>query len=83
MSKTEIQFKLREMLANLGEFGVDFDANADLYADLGMASVKAMQLLIELEDGFGITISDEDFVEATTLERLTELVAKGNNGPSD
>lgn len=34
---------------------------------LGVASVYALQLLAELEQAFGVSIPDEDFVEATSI----------------
>ncbi len=75
-----LELELRQVLSGLAQLPEEFSAQADLYADLGMPSVKAMQLLLELEDRFGISVPDEDFVEATTLEKLADLVAKLKNG---
>ena len=71
----ELEAQIREAVALQGGFEPDFPAEADFYADLGMASVKAMQLLVELEDQFGVRIPDEEFVQATSLEALTALIA--------
>ena len=64
------------MIASVGGLASDFDAQADIYSDLGMASVKAMQLLMELEDRFGVSIPDEDFVQATTLSSVHGLISR-------
>lgn len=58
----------------MGSLPGDFSAQADFYSDLGMASVKAMQLLLEIEDKFGISMQDDEFVQATNLESLVRLV---------
>jgi acyl carrier protein len=74
--KENIEHQLRDILVQLGELPTDFSSQADLYADLGMPSVKAMQLLLELEDKFGVAIADEDFVEATSLDQLVALISR-------
>jgi acyl carrier protein len=52
----------------------DFDETADFYSDLGMPSMKAMELLMALEDRFGVTVPDEEFTEAVTLQHLTTMM---------
>lgn len=55
------------------------DPDADMYV-AGLASVDALELLVELEDAFGVTIPDDRFVEARTASSLTELVAELSTG---
>lgn len=69
-----LESQLRTLISEVGSLPSDFSPTADFYSDLGMPSVKAMQLLLELEDRLGVSIPDENFVEATTLERLTALI---------
>ena len=64
-----------QVLANTG-LAPGFPADAHLYHELGVSSVEAMQILLALEERHGITIPDEDFVEATTLEQLAALVGR-------
>lgn len=71
-----LESQLRTLLTEVCSLPPDFSPTADFYSDLGMPSVKAMQLLLELEDRFGFPIPDEEFVEATTLERLALLIRK-------
>lgn len=47
------------------------DSHADLYLDLGVASIHALQLLMELEERFAVRIPDEDFVESNSIAKLT------------
>ena len=66
--------ELRHLVVNLCQLAVDFDAKADLYLDLGVASVKAMELLMELEERYSVSVPDEEFVLATSLERLASMM---------
>lgn len=75
-----LESQLRTLVSDVCGLPSGFSPTADLYADLGMPSVKGMQLLLELEDRFGVSIPDEDFVEATTLERLTTLLQQFQSG---
>jgi len=71
-----LENEIRTLISNVGGLAPNFDDRADLYSDLGMASVKAMQLLLELEDRFGVSIPDEDFVQATTLSSVHDLISR-------
>ena len=66
--------ELRQVVVEVGQIAPDFDAQANFYTELGMPSVKALQLLMELEDRYQIQIKDEDFVEATSLNNLYSLI---------
>jgi acyl carrier protein len=70
----ELNKELRELVANIGGLNPDFDGAADLYLDLAMPSIRAMQLLVELEDRFNIQVPDEQFVEARSLEAIEKLL---------
>ncbi len=54
----------------------DISPDANLYLDLGVASVHAMQLLTELEKRFNVAIPDEEYVEATSINSLAALIQK-------
>ena len=47
----------------------------DLY-DAGFSSVNALQLLVELESAFDVTIPDDEFISARTPRRLSNLVTR-------
>lgn len=44
--------------------------------DLDMDSFDEINLLADLEDSFGITISDEEFAEIKTVGEVVALVAR-------
>lgn len=50
----------------------DANADADLYLDLGVASFHALQLL---QESFSVSIPDDQFVEATSLNKLTSMMS--------
>jgi acyl carrier protein len=70
----EHEQKIRELISRVCDVPVDIPADANLYLDLGVASVHALQLLAELEDGFNVSIPDEEFVEATSVSKLVPLM---------
>jgi len=66
--------QLRDLIVSSAGLPSNFDSKANLYLDLGVPSVKAMQLLLDLEDRFGVQIPDEQFVEATSLDSLSVMM---------
>jgi len=49
---------------------------AELVANLGMDSAKALELLVELEDQLGIEIPDEDAANLNTVGDVLDYVAR-------
>lgn len=48
--------------------------------DFGVDSVRAMDLVVELEFQFGISISDRDIAAFTTLEDMARFVDAAKGG---
>jgi acyl carrier protein len=46
----------------------------DLY-DAGFSSINALQLLMDLEDAFEVSIPDDQFIEARTPRALSQMIA--------
>jgi acyl carrier protein len=68
------EYKIRTVLTEIGGVLPDAPSGANLYLELGVASIHALELLATLEEHFGVAIPDEDFVEATSITRLTEMI---------
>jgi acyl carrier protein len=68
--------ELRQLLTEVASLPEGFDEKADLYSDLGMASIKAMALLAALEERYEVSVPDEEFIEATSLDRLAVMMRK-------
>ncbi len=74
--------QLRHLLVELCQLPADFDPAANLYFDLGVPSVKAIELLLQLEERFGVQIPDEQFVEAVSLEKLAAMMENIGGTPA-
>jgi acyl carrier protein len=72
MSETET--KIRSIVTRIAKLDDGFSASADLFRDLGVKSVAALDLLLSLEEEFGVTIPDDAFGDARSVERLVVLV---------
>ena len=69
--------KVRDALASQFELApesVSLDTN--LIDDLGADSLDVVELIMELEDEFGITISDEDAAQLYTVGRICDYLEK-------
>ena len=73
-NQTKLEQELRGMICDLSGLPCDFDPNGNLYLDLGVASMHALQLMLQIEERYGIALPDESFVEAVTLNSMTVLI---------
>lgn len=69
-----LRVELRQLLTDLASLPEGFDEQANLYSDLGMPSMKAMELLMVLEERYGVSVPDDEFIEATSLDRLAGML---------
>jgi acyl carrier protein len=74
MANEGIEQGVRELLARIGKLSPDFAADADIFRDLGVKSAQALDLLLSLEDEFGVQIPDDAFGDARTLAKIVTLV---------
>lgn len=56
------------------ELSSSFSGTADLYRELGVKSVAALDLLLALEEEFKVTLDDEAFGEARTVQKLAAMI---------
>jgi acyl carrier protein len=70
----DIQTRVREVLRRVARIEGGYSPEADLYRDLGVKSVAAIDLLLSLEEEFGVTIADEAFARARSVIALVGLV---------
>ena len=65
------------------QLGVDEDevkAAASFVDDLGADSLDVVELVMALEEEFGLEISDEDAEKLTTVQHAVEYIAKNGKG---
>ena len=65
---------IRQILVEVSNCPPDADPNADLYLELGVASIHAMMLLTVIEERFEIQVPDDQFIEARSISQLIQLV---------
>jgi acyl carrier protein len=70
--------RIQDLIASIAKIPRP-EADMDMYV-AGLASVDALNLLVELEDAFGVTIPDDRFVEARTAASLATLVGELSTG---
>jgi len=64
--------RIVEIIKGAGELEA-LDASQDFYK-AGIDSMKAMDVMLQLETDFGVTIPDERFIQARTADALASLV---------
>jgi acyl carrier protein len=74
MPRTPTENRIRTILRRVARIDGAFGAREDLFRDLGVKSVVALDLLLALEEEFGLAIEDTAFGEARTVEALVALV---------
>ena len=74
MTKAAIETRIRIILQRVGRLDGEYSAKADLFRELGMKSIAALDLLLSLEEEFGVAIADEAFAQARNVQSLVALV---------
>lgn len=71
----EIEVKVKEAVAEqLGRNIDEIKNESSFMDDLGADSLDLVELVMEFEKGFGITIPDEDSAELTTVQKVIDYV---------
>ncbi len=69
--------KVRSALASQFELDPEtISMDTNLIDDLGADSLDVVELIMSLEDEFGIAISDEDAAQLYTVRRIVEYLEK-------
>ena len=77
MTRDELEARLRRLVAEASGRGLEAAPDdADIYRDLGVRSTGALELLLAIEEAFGVAIPDEAFGRARTIAALAALVRR-------
>lgn len=81
MERSAIEAKMTELLVEeLGLEAEKISAESRFEEDLEVDSLGVVELLMALEDNFGVQIPDEEAESLTTVGEAIDLVAKKLNG---
>jgi acyl carrier protein len=77
MSREEIEVKVKEIVAEKAECEIsEVNDQTNLEETLGMDSLDRVELLMEMEKEFGITIPDDDADKVITTKDCVDLVER-------
>ncbi len=65
---------LRNIVAKIAETAADFPPNAHLRDDLNVDSVRALELIFEVEKEFSIRVPEQRYGEVRTFADLVRVV---------
>ena len=69
--------KIRELLAQQFEVSADsISMETNIVDDLGGDALDVVDLIMSVEEEFGISIPDEDAVELSTVGKIVEYIEK-------
>ena len=69
--------KVQKALAEQFEVSPDtITLDTNLVDDLGAASLDVVELIMSIEDEFGVSISDEEAANLVTVQRIVDYVEK-------
>ena len=68
----ELVVKLCDILRPFNEEGIDLKEETDLAADLGLDSLKVVELLVTVEDSFDISIPLNILPQVRTIKDFAE-----------
>lgn len=72
--------KIKSLLAN--QLNIDeskIEESSKIIDDLGADSLDVVELLMVLEDEFGVSISDEQALEIKTVGDIVKIINESNN----
>lgn len=76
MTKEKIYKTILAKLNEMGYKNKSIDKNTNIFIDLGLDSLDAVELTMSLEQEFGIKIPDEEINNMVTIKDVIEIVNK-------
>ncbi len=66
---------LRKIVGKIAETSTDFPSSAHLRDDLNVDSVRALEIVFEIEKVFAVPVPEDRYAEVRTFQDLLNLVA--------
>lgn len=74
--KKQIIKSIIEALKSMGYKSEEYGENTNLFKDIGIDSLDAIELVTKLEEEYDITIPDDQINNITTIGSAADLVCK-------
>lgn len=65
---------LRDIVAKIAEIPPDFDGDASFREKLGVDSVRALEIVFEIEKTLGVVVPEEGYAKVKCFNNLLALV---------
>ena len=78
--QSTVDDRVRAILARVAKAEPGWLGDADVFRELGVKSAAALDLLLSLEEEFGVAIADDAFGEARTTDQIVDLITKLTGG---
>jgi acyl carrier protein len=65
---------LRDIVAKVAEVPADFDAKASFREKLGVDSVRALEIVFEIEKTLGVVVPEDGYAKVKCFDQLLTLV---------
>ena len=74
----ELEAKLREIIGTLSESTnpVELELGTDLFNELGLDSMHALEIILVIEEVFGISVQDSALEHIRTLEDILKAASE-------
>ncbi len=73
----DIEKNIVSIIADISGFEEDeIMPHMDFYKDLGIDSIKAIEITVAIEKKFKVSVRDEDVPKITTVQQAVELLKK-------
>lgn len=76
MTKEHVYKTILSKLNEMGYKNQEIDENTDIFKDLGLDSLDAVELMTGLEQEYDITIPDEDIANVSKISDIVDMAIK-------
>ena len=72
-----LELEIRELIAEIsGREVEEIKSETNLWDDLGIDSIKAIEITVAIEKKYKVRVKDEQITEITTVDKAIEVVRK-------
>jgi acyl carrier protein len=77
MTSAELERTLRDLVQKIGQVPIDGPPEADFASTYGLDSYRMVEIFMAVEQEFGVTIAEDDYLRLRSLKDFIELIGNG------